>query len=83
MMPGRPGPLDHQPVPHGVGGASRSPGPTVLPVIGRGEPGSLVYAWSKSGPGDSQVSSDLVECPRGQVAIAVPGDDRPPPVGGV
>ena len=45
---GRPGPLDRHPVQRGVGGARRSPGPTVLSVIGRGEPGSLAYAWSKS-----------------------------------
>ena len=47
---GCPGPLDRQPVRRGVGKASRSPEPTVLPMIGWGEFGGLAYAWSNSDP---------------------------------
>ena len=50
---------------------------------GRGGARGLRLRLVEVRPGYSQVSSDLVESSCGQVTVAVPGDDRPPPVGGV
>ena len=53
------------------------------PQPGRGGARGLRLRLVEVRPGYSQVPSDLVESSCGQVTVAVPGDDRPPPVGGV